>query len=441
MATNDIEYLAKHHPVYLERVNRNYWINFILLSCDSAIFTFSLAMLSQDTILPFFVSQLTQSKTLVGLVPALFFLGFYLPQLLGAYLANGRATRKWIIFGIAVAERVGILFIALVAQFALQLPPPQTLILFFTAYTLFAITNGLIGPAYADYISKAIPRRRGLFYGVMYGLGGLIGFGSSWVARYFLDRYAFPANFQTLFWVGFAASFISPFIIAAFRETPLPETSAPQPLRAFLASIPGQVRQYPQFLRYLAARALVGLGLMGNAFYALYAIQKFELSSGSLGIFTMIILLAQSALGFVWGWLGDRFGYKMVLTAAAVCLGLEAVLALTAPIAELYFVIAFLIGGVYAATNICDPNIVFEIAPPHETSRFIGIANTLIAPVLGLAPLLGGALVDLGSYPALFTAVLIISLLAWVVIQRWLVEPRRSLNSRPPQAPLGRGGL
>jgi len=37
--------------------------------------------------------------------------------------------------------------------------------------------------------------------------------------------------------------------------------------------------------------------------------------------------------------------------------------------------------------------------------------------------------------------VLVISVLAWVVIRRWLVEPRRSLNSRPPQPPLGRGGL
>jgi predicted MFS family arabinose efflux permease len=72
--------------------------------------------------------------------------------------------------------------------------------------------------------------------------------------------------------------------------------------------------------------------------------------------------------------------------------------------------IAFCIGGQYAAYMICDSIMVFEIAPSSETSRFIGISNTLLSPVMALSPLLGGFLVDIFSHSFLFYSVILISL-------------------------------
>jgi MFS family permease len=58
---------------------------------------------------------------------------------------------------------------------------------------------------------------------------------------------------------------------------------------------------------------------------------------------------------------------------------------------------------------------IFEIAPSSETGRFIGISNTFVAPVMTLAPLLGGLVVDLFSYQLMFTMVIVVGVLSTVL--------------------------
>jgi MFS family permease len=410
--STDVRQIEQAFPGYIGEVEKNYRWNFTVIALDSSFFSFALGMLSHDTIMPFFASQLTGSKFLISLVPALYYLGLFFPQLIGAYLVNGRPTRKWAIFWIAATERLGILFIALIAQFLGLLSSTQALVLLFAAYLLFTVTNGLIGPAYADFISKNIIRRRGLFYGLMNGLGNLFGFAAGLTAAYLLDRYSFPLNLQYLFWIGFASSFISPFLIASFREVPFPVTRRVESLREFLRVIPGYVRESPAFRNFMLARAVMGVGIIGNAFYALYSLERYNLTEGYLGIFTLTILLSQSFLGLLWGWTGDRFGFKMVFVLASAIVAAMGLLALLAPGLWAFYIIAAGIGGVYAAMRTGDPNMVFEIAPPAETSRFVGISNTFLGPVMTISALVGGLIVDAFSYQALFAIVLVVGVVA-----------------------------
>jgi MFS family permease len=336
------------------------------------------------------------------------------------------ANRKWQIFTIAVTQRLGLLMIALTAQYLNVLPHLSVLVFFFLSYAFYTSANGIIGPAYGDFISKAIIRQRGLFFGVSYGLWGLVGFGASALASRLLSQLSYPHNLQVLFWLGFSTAFVSPILMANFREVKFPERAPVESLKEFFGSIPQRLQAYPIFTRYLVTRALIGLGLMGNAFYAVYAIQHFQMGAGSLGIFSMVLLLSQSLIGFLWGYLGDRFGYKKVLQAAAGLVGLEAVVALLARSGWQFFGIAMFMGGVYAAANMADRNLVFEIVPPSETSRYIGIANTLLGPVYAIAPLLGGLLVDSFSHQALFLVVLGLSVVGLLAAWKWMIEPRLS---------------
>ncbi len=424
MQSTDLSQIALEHPEYTAQVNRNYRRNYLLVLFDSSLFAFVLAMLSVDTIIPYLVSNLTDQRFWVGIASAIYFWGFFFPQFIGAYLVNGKPRRKWTIFWIAIAERVAVLMIAILLQFINGLSPSIRLGLFFAAYAVFSVTNGLIGPAYADFISKNINRNRGQFYGFVNGLSGLIGFGASLLASTVLDRYNFPVNLQTLFWLAFASSFISPFLIAAFREVPFPVMVKAESLGHFMRAIPGVLRQYTGFRRYLVTRSLLGLGLMANSFYAIYAVRTYGMTEGTFGLYTMTILLTQSILGAVWGWVGDHFGFKRVYVMAGVLLVAQALLALTAGAGWLFFLVAFCTGGIYAAFMTSDPNMVFEIAPPAETSRFVGMSNTLLSPVLAAAPVIGGLLVDGFSYRTLFAVTLAIGGAGMLVAHYVLPDPR-----------------
>lgn len=425
MLSNDLREISRKYPDYLEKVSRNYTWNFFFILIDSATFSFALAFLSVDTILPYFISHLTDAKIWVGVVSSLYFWGYYFPQIIGAYFVNVNPLRKWTIFWITIAERVGLLMIALLVQFHHLFTPFETLTLFLVFYAIFAITNGLIGPAYNDFISKSINRHRGIFYGATNAVSGLIGLGASLLIQQMLNRYAFPVNLQILFWIAFASSFINPFLIANFREVPYPVHRQVESAREFIRKIPETLIKYPVFSKFLVIRALIGLGLMANSFFAIYAVKEFNLSEGVLGIYTMIILLTQSALGVIWGHIGDRFGFKLVYILMTGLLGVQALIALTAHQAWWFYFVPFCIGGVYGATRVSDANIIFEIAPPEETSRFLGLSNTLLSPVLAVAPLIGGMLVDRASYSALFAVDLTIVILSIVITIIWLPEPRK----------------
>jgi MFS family permease len=117
----------------------------------------------------------------------------------------------------------------------------------------------------------------------------------------------------------------------------------------------------------------------------------------------------------------------VVLLVAGVFIAIEAILALTAPVAWVFFIISALMGGVYSAMYISDPNFVFELVPPEQTSRFLGISNTLLAPVGVLAPLLGGWLVEMSGYPGLFVTIFFIGLAGMLGVWWVIKEPRKSI--------------
>lgn len=432
MQSKDIRLIAESHPDYLDAVEDNYKRNFVLMALDTSFFSFALGILSRDTILPYFASRLTESKLLVGYIPAIYYLGYFFPQLLGAYLVHSRTTRKWPIFWIAVSERLGIFMIALLAQTLDLFTDLQALAFLFCSYALFSVTNGLISPAYADFASKNIIRRRGLFYGITHGLGNLFGFAAGLTATYFLENYAYPVNLRYLFWLGFVSSFVSPLLIANFHEVPFPVERRTVALVKYLRDTPGQVARTPGFLRFMAVRAVLGAGILANAFYALYALEKFELHEGYLGVFTVIILLSQSAFGLFWGWLGDNIGFKVIFVLTAIMIAVMGTLALTATEPWAFYVIASFIGGFYAAIRTGDPNMIFELAPPAETSRFVGTTNTFVAPIMTLAAIGGGFIADRFSYQLLFATVLVLGLTTLILTIFYMPNPRRTSTSSMP---------
>ena len=420
MIGTDIEKLQTEYPEYIRKVSKNYRWNFLMLVLDSSVYSFSIATLSHDTIVPYFVDQLTNLNWIIGLVPAIFYLGYFLPQLLGAYIVNGKQERKWVIFKIALAERIGIFAIALVAQNYGVFNDNILLGLFFFSFMIYSVTNGMIAPGYADFISKNIIRNRGKFFGVVNGVGGLVGFGAALVARYLLESYSFPKNIRLLFWIGFLSSLISPIFIATFKEIPFPVKRKTEPLISFIKAIPAFIQRTPLFKRFMLSRAFLSFGVIGNSFYALYAIDFLSLDITILATFTTIILLSQSIIGFLWGWLGDKFGYRIIyiiISFMVIAMGGFAIL----PLGEIgFYMIAFFIGSMYAGIRIADSNMVFEIAPAAETSRFIGILNTFVAPLMTLTPLVGGSLLDIFSHRVLFITVIVIGIIS-TVLANWLM--------------------
>ena len=408
---------------YGARMRRFERRNFALLVLDGATFAFAISLLSEATILPAFVQALSGSAVLVGLVGATFAIGHYLPQLIGAHLVHGKPRRKPALLAIVIAERVGILAIALVAQMVGIAPPTVVLVLFFVAFCGYAITTGLIGPVYGDFLAKSLPRSRGWYYGISQLLGGLLGFVAALIGESLLREYAFPLGNQLCFWLCFALSFLSIFFIGSLHDEDYPEPEPRQRLRDTLREIPALIRGDRPYARFLIARSFLAFSTLGVGFVVVYGLQN-GLRPSDAAILAAVYILAQAFGGFGLSLLGNYAGWKIVVVIGGALLILGMGGALFASGLVGYALVYAALGAANAVTIIGDPNMSIEFSPASTTSLYLGTTSTLLAPFFVLGPLLGGWLAQYTGYLPVFAVAGTLAVVGFVLAVG-VQEPRK----------------
>ncbi len=89
-------------------------------------------------------------------------------------------------------------------------------------------------------------------------------------------------------------------------------------------------------------------------------------------------------------------------------------------------VVFLLLGAAIAAELTSSLNIILEFCAPEDRPTYIGLTNTLLAPTLALAPILGGWLATLtGGYHNLFLVAAACAGLGALLLILWVREPRR----------------
>jgi MFS family permease len=139
------------------------------------------------------------------------------------------------------------------------------------------------------------------------------------------------------------------------------------------------------------------------------------------------VLLAVQAIGYIGGGaLADRWGHKQVLELATGLGMLALLLAVAAPTATWFLPIFALVGAAQAGYQLSGFTLVFSFSTPAERPAYIGVANTMLAPVAALGPLLAGSLAEVAGYGALFVALLAIGLVGLLGLHWRVPAPARA---------------
>ncbi len=411
-------------------VQRNLRWNFSANLIDISFITISLSLVSRETVMPVLVSQLTDSKLAIGLIPAIYTLGFYLPQLLSANFTERLVYKKPItMFLGGVGERVPYGLIALVLFFLAASQSSFTLVLFFLLLSITAITSGVATPPWYDMIAKVIPvQYRGIWSGVSHGLGAILGIGGAYFVGKILERYPFPNNFALLFALSFVMAVISFVGLVLNREPPSLSVKAHTPMLSYLKTLPRILRENTNYRRFIISRSIILLGTMAAGFYMVYGTEKFASTPREIatltGLLTGVLIGSQAVFNLLWGFLADRIGHKSVLVSQAFLMMAAALLAYLAS-SHVFLVITFILLGAYlAAEQVSGLNIILEFCKAEDRPTFIGLSNTLLAPLFALAPILGGWLVTQFGFQVLFLVAMVFAALGALCLGLWVKEPR-----------------
>jgi len=172
--------------------------NIGLPGIDMAIFSMGLGALGQLTVIPLFVSKLTDNSLAIGAVAAAIQIG-WLPQIFIAGTIE-RSARKWPwVLRFGTLERVPAVFLALTAL-AVPVTGPWIVAVVYLCCFSQTMFGGLGVAPWLDVIARVVPGRlRGRFMGTSNTVGALLGAGSAAVAAPLLDWYPFPYNFAACF--------------------------------------------------------------------------------------------------------------------------------------------------------------------------------------------------------------------------------------------------
>ncbi len=407
-------------------VARNFRWNFSVNLLDISFITLAFSVISRETITPLLVSNLTDSKIAIGLVPAIFSISFYLPQLFAANHAE-RLKRKlpFVMFVGGVLERVPYLFVGLAILLFAKSTPLLALFCLYLVIGLGAFGAGVATPAWFTMIGKVLPvNRRGIFFGLSSGLGTLMGIIGAYFVGIILDDFGYPQNFATLFLIAAVFMGISWIGLALNREPESPVVKKQISQRRYFKQLPGILRENHNYRRFLLSYCINRLSLMGTSFFIVYGNDNFSLSGADVALLTAVLIGSEAVMQLALGWLGDRRGHKLNLTISGFAIGLAALLAITA--SDLFNLIpAFvLLGTALASDRISHLNIVLEFAVPEDQPTFIGLTNTLLAPVTFFAPIFGGWVATTFDYSSLFTLTLLCGVVGGALLALWVKEPR-----------------
>jgi MFS family permease len=385
--------------------------NFVLHILNGVLFYVSEAFTDPNLVVTAFLSQLTASNVLIGLLAPLRDTGWFLPQLFISPWVE-RMPRKARLYGLITYVR-GAGWILLVACMFLIEQPSALLIAFFLCMVLISISAGFAGLPFMTVTQKVIPSDRlGLLFGLRLFIGGglailaggLIGvilsgnvFG---LQLRFPDNYALLFAVSTIFFVTGCAAF------ALIKEEPDPVPARMTPLSAQLGRAWATLKSDPRFRRFLLMRVALMFAMTCIPFITVYAKRELGVSDAYLGSLVPIALAASLLSNLVWARITDRRSSRMVL---ALCSGLGVVLcALSLGLIAFNTAAPVLLPTAYALAGIIGSGIgvsttpqMIQIVPAGQGPLYFGLLNTL----LGIAMLftsLVGLIVDGLGFAALF---------------------------------------
>jgi MFS family permease len=399
---------------------RNVW----LLGLDMAIFSMGLGALGQLTVIPLFVSKLTENPLAIGAVAAAIQIG-WLPQLVVAGAVERRAQKWPWVTRFSTYERLPSLTLALCALAApftgWWILPVVYLCCF--SQTLF---GGLCVGPWMDVISRVVPGRlRGRFMGTSNMVGALLGAASAALVAPLLDWYPFPYNFAASFGIAAAIYAVGLIPLYLVREPPGPPPRPPRPFREQLGDLPGVLREDAPFRRFLLGLCIAALATMSSGFLVVYAVQVLGAADDMAGWYTACLFVAQTASSTLLGWLGDRYGSTWVGRAMGLSTIGACAVALLAPSA-IWLVASFALLGVVQSANlltrVTGP---IEYAPVERRPSYVALAFGVVGPFAALAPLLGGQVVVMVGYGWLFGLSAAVALASVLVLGAGARPPAR----------------
>lgn len=403
---------------------KNYRWNFAVNLLDGAAFMFGNSFLSATTIIPLFISKLTPSLIPIGLVSVITSAGWFLPQLFSARITERFLKMKRIVVGWGLfLERLPIWLMMLSAYLARFLPE-LALVLFLICLAWHTLGAGVIAPSWMALLAKIFtPEKRGSFLGTTMFLGVGMGVLGSAASAWFLENFEFPNSFIVMFSIAAVFITLSWVFLGMTREPIGVVETHDRDWSTYWKDLLRILKEDENFRRYVISNIIITFGGMGFGFVTISAIQRFDVSDATVGLYTLVMLIGQACGNLVLGWMADHFGHKLSVEIGVLATLLAFLIALVIPSPGFYFVVYALLGINLGAGIVSGMLVVWEFCETSRVPTYSGLVNTTRGMAGLLAPIIATSLAE-WRYEILFGLCSLLLIVGICLLHFWVREPR-----------------
>ena len=398
--------------------------NMLALMGDYVLFGLALNILNPAGLPPDFVAQLGGGPILVGLAGLLWRVTWLTPQLSIAAWVNRAPRKKRFLMVPATIGRL-IFIPAALAMVLLGPDQPGLLIAVLLGSVVWlAIGDGSCVVAWMDILGSSLSsERRSTLIAASQVISGLLAAVLIAPAVRFIlgpEGPTFPNNYAALWLLVGGLLLAALFSLSRVREGHSPPPKDSPGLRDYWRFLSRILREDRAFRNYLIMRFIYDLSAIGLPFYIVFATTQLGQES-AVALSDQILLLTLTGTGaaLLLGRVNARRGPRDVMVIATLAGVLSPLLILSS--SAVGIIGLHLMWIVQAFTNAAFVpgflNYVVEYAPEGYRPIYSGLANTFGALAL-LAPLLGGVIVDLFSYQALFGVGIVLGAIALLLALR-----------------------
>ncbi|MBL4827137.1 MAG: hypothetical protein JKY66_05385, partial [Spongiibacteraceae bacterium] len=309
--------LRSRERAFEQEVKTNLTRNYIAHFVHGMLGMTGFRMIYAPTFVPAYLYLLSDSAFMVGLGLALLQIGAVLSPIVGASQIEHKTRVLSVAIKTGILMRVQILGLALAGWFLLG---NVLIVVTFIFLFFLGFFNGSQRVIFQVLLAKVIPiEKRGRLQAWRNFVGGAIAAALSyWAGAHLIEANVLGNGYATTFMLsliltcfGLAAIF---FLI---REPESPSVRRQMSLRK-------RIRQFPILLQdnnyrhYLVSLLLTTAGRIAVPFCIIYAGEKVEVDGAAIGLFTVAFLGADTVSSLVWGTLGDRHGFRVILLSAII---------------------------------------------------------------------------------------------------------------------------
>jgi MFS family permease len=424
---------AAYEKFVWDNLRRNYAGNYL----HGMLGMTGFRLVNAPTFLPAYLFAISGSNAIVGLGLALQQVGGVISPIFGATKIEHRTKVMPAAMWMGGLARLAILGIALagwflpndVTMFVIngigKFSPRVTAILGFML--MFGLFMGAQRVVFSMLMAKVIPiSRRGRLQAWRNATGGVIAAALAYFAgRWFIDANLFGNGYSTTFVFAFVLTTLGLWALQLLLKEPEPPTTRAQGrFRDRLRDFPELIRQDRAYGFFLLVQMLATSARIATPFYILYVGSSIGLDGKTLGLLSLAFLGADTLSNLVWGYLGDKTGFRLVLLFSLAAWIAATVLLMNVHTMPAIFGAFFGLGAAQAGYMMSAQTMILEFGERDDLPMRIAVSATAESTTATAGPLAGGIIAQAAGYPVVFGLSLGFLTVALLLLVVAVKEPR-----------------